>query len=159
MSINGHQDMNTITTDDISTTKQNKYTKTNHCLHISKSKRGHNTEINYVLANYYVVCGVIKHDHVGMLDFPRIGSCSWLPHYHGWLRLAGSWRHWHSRLVSMCTQITRFMGQHGAHLGQQDPGGPHVGPMNLAIWVVLLLSYIWFAFVDARNVVIFRKIS
>ena len=27
---------------------------------------------------------------------------------------------------------------HGAHMGpiwgRQDPGGPHVGPMNLAIW-------------------------
>ena len=22
--------------------------------------------------------------------------------------------------------------------GRQDPGGPHVGPMNLAIWVILL---------------------
>ena len=30
---------------------------------------------------------------------------------------------------------------HGAHMGptwdQQDPGGPHVGPMNLAIWGVI----------------------
>ena len=28
---------------------------------------------------------------------------------------------------------------HGAHMGpiwgRQDPGGPHVGPMNFAIWV------------------------
>ena len=30
------------------------------------------------------------------------------------------------------TLITRFMGP---IWGQQDPGGPHVGPMNLAIWV------------------------
>ena len=30
-------------------------------------------------------------------------------------------------------------GQHGAHLGRQDPGGPHVGPMNLVIWVVSLI--------------------
>ena len=31
---------------------------------------------------------------------------------------------------------------HGANKGpiwsRQDPGGPHVGPMNLAIWVVFL---------------------
>ena len=30
---------------------------------------------------------------------------------------------------------------HGANMGpiwvRQDPGGPHVGPMNLAIWVIL----------------------
>ena len=30
---------------------------------------------------------------------------------------------------------------HGANMGpfwgQQDPGGPHVGPMNFAIWVVM----------------------
>ena len=32
---------------------------------------------------------------------------------------------------------------HGANMGpiwgQQDPGGPHVGPMNLAIWEVMEL--------------------
>ena len=27
----------------------------------------------------------------------------------------------------------------GPILGRQDPGGPHVGPMNLAIWEVSLL--------------------
>ena len=27
--------------------------------------------------------------------------------------------------------------------GRQDPGGPHVGPMNLAIWGVLLASIHW----------------
>ena len=26
----------------------------------------------------------------------------------------------------------------GPTWGQQDPGGPHVGPMNLAIWVVMM---------------------
>ena len=30
-------------------------------------------------------------------------------------------------------------GLHGAHLGRQDPGGPHVGPMILAIWDALML--------------------
>ena len=33
---------------------------------------------------------------------------------------------------------------HGANMGliwgRQDPGGPHVGPMNLAIWVVSLYN-------------------
>ena len=32
---------------------------------------------------------------------------------------------------------------HGANMGpiwgRQDPGGPHVGPMNFAIWVVARL--------------------
>ena len=32
---------------------------------------------------------------------------------------------------------------HGANMepiwGRQDPGGPHVGPMNLVIWVGLVL--------------------
>ena len=31
---------------------------------------------------------------------------------------------------------------HGANMGPiwgwQDPGGPHVGPMNFAIWVILI---------------------
>ena len=25
---------------------------------------------------------------------------------------------------------------HGAQMGRQDPGGPHVGPMNFVIWDV-----------------------
>ena len=33
---------------------------------------------------------------------------------------------------------------HGANMGpawgRQDPGGPHVGPMNLAIWVTILVQ-------------------
>ena len=28
----------------------------------------------------------------------------------------------------------------GPTWGRQDPGGPHVGPMNLAIWVIIMLS-------------------
>ena len=34
---------------------------------------------------------------------------------------------------------------HGANIGpiwgRQDPGGPHVGPMNLAIWLVGVEMY------------------
>ena len=33
---------------------------------------------------------------------------------------------------------------HGANMGpiwgRQDPGGPHVGPMNLAIWGIISIS-------------------
>ena len=32
-------------------------------------------------------------------------------------------------------------GQHGAHLGPTDPGGLHVGPMNLDIWDAIPKSY------------------
>ena len=28
----------------------------------------------------------------------------------------------------------------GSIWGRQDPGGPHVGPMNLAIWVLTILK-------------------
>ena len=35
---------------------------------------------------------------------------------------------------------------HGANIGpiwgQQDPGGPHVGPMNFAIWAAVLIRNI-----------------
>ena len=38
--------------------------------------------------------------------------------------------------------ITPDSKTHGAHMGpirgRQDPGGPHVGPMNLAIWAISL---------------------
>ena len=34
---------------------------------------------------------------------------------------------------------------HGANVGpiwgRQDPGGPHVGPMNLALWDILIMTY------------------
>ena len=37
--------------------------------------------------------------------------------------------------------IARFMGANmGPIWGRQDPGGPHVGPMNLAIWVTCVPS-------------------
>ena len=35
------------------------------------------------------------------------------------------------------TLITRFMGPTWGPWGRQDPGGPHVGPMNFAIWLIL----------------------
>ena len=40
--------------------------------------------------------------------------------------------HWYIPMVS--TLIARSMGQ---TWGRKDPGGPHVGPMNFAIWVDL----------------------
>ena len=32
----------------------------------------------------------------------------------------------------------------GPNWGRQDPGGPHVGPMNLAIWVIVTASQIYY---------------
>ena len=31
----------------------------------------------------------------------------------------------------------------GPNWGRQDPGGPHVGPMNLAIWEFSVILNIW----------------
>ena len=36
----------------------------------------------------------------------------------------------------------------GPTWGQQDPGGPHVGPMNLAIWVWLVISMLYITSCD-----------
>ena len=40
---------------------------------------------------------------------------------------------------------------HGANMGpiwgRQDPGGPHVGPENFAIWdiiIMIIISYSWY---------------
>ena len=41
---------------------------------------------------------------------------------------------------TLITQISRFMGP---IWGQQDPGGPHVGPMNFAIWVYVIFFYLF----------------
>ena len=42
---------------------------------------------------------------------------------------------------------------HGANMGpiwgRQDPGGPHVGPMNFAIWEYFWQACICFMFVDS----------
>ena len=44
---------------------------------------------------------------------------------------------------------------HGAHMGpiwgQQDPSGPHVGPMNLAIWDLGLTNVGTLVEIVARN--------
>ena len=47
-----------------------------------------------------------------------------------------SWRSHGSHALgqSGSSLITRFMGNMGPIWGRQDPGGPHVGPMNFAIW-------------------------
>ena len=45
--------------------------------------------------------------------------------------------------IERCIQIIPDSKVHGANmgpiLGGQDPGGPHVGPMNVAIWVWAVL--------------------
>ena len=40
--------------------------------------------------------------------------------------------------LRIITQIARFMGANmGSIWGPKDPGGPHIGPMNFAIWELL----------------------
>ena len=43
-------------------------------------------------------------------------------------------------------------GQHGVHWSRQDPGGPHVGPINFAIWVIHIIGDSSFA-VNIRKTV------
>ena len=52
-----------------------------------------------------------------------------------------------SKLNSILTQCVRVYPDskvHGANMGpiwgRQEPGGPHVGPMNFAIWIVLEIA-------------------
>ena len=47
---------------------------------------------------------------------------------------AGCRRKSHGNTFHRAALITRFMGP---IWGRQDPGGPHVGPMNFNIWVIL----------------------
>ena len=52
---------------------------------------------------------------------------------------------------------------HGANMGpiwgRQDPGGPHVGPMNFAIWDCLLLDTFCFVTDLVYTVVLFKSIG
>ena len=45
----------------------------------------------------------------------------------------------------LCYNDTPDSKVHGANMGpiwgQQDPGGPHVGPMNFAIWDLTVKKY------------------
>ena len=51
--------------------------------------------------------------------------------------------------VSMYTLIARSMM--GPIWGRQDPGGPHVGPMNMAIWAILTIGQKLGRVSDVRN--------
>ena len=47
------------------------------------------------------------------------------------------------RIVAIAAYFPRLQGswgQHGAVWGRQDPGGPHVVPMNFATWV---MPHLW----------------
>ena len=45
---------------------------------------------------------------------------------------------------------------HGANMGpiwgRQDPGGPHVGPMDFAIWVCYVAAELWQNVPDADSI-------
>ena len=55
--------------------------------------------------------------------------------------------HFNAGLPNLLKQTTDMLpiGKvHGANMGpiwgRQDPGGPHVGPVNFAIWAILLFA-------------------
>ena len=54
---------------------------------------------------------------------------------------------WDSDLIIRGKKVSPDSKVHEANMGpiwgQQDPGGPHVGHMNLAIWVSLIVFYDW----------------
>ena len=51
-----------------------------------------------------------------------------------------SMERWYTVIYSSLTEVYPDNKVHGANMGpiwgRQDPGGPHVGPMNFAIWVI-----------------------
>ena len=82
------------------------------------------------------------------------------------------WWFYHQLIVDICDQFTQITQDpligtlptspdskaHGANMGpiwgRQDPSGPHVGPMNIATWVIIALlsaqysSRIWVDKID-----------
>ena len=52
--------------------------------------------------------------------------------------------HWHNNPDSKVHGINM-----GPNCGRQDPGGPHIGPMNLAIWESI--SGIYSTILSSRN--------
>ena len=65
-----------------------------------------------------------------------VAHCSLI--HHSWCRKRLGTK-WTSACVSSKNQpwYQGSWGQNGAHLGPTGPGGPHVGPMKLAIWEVI----------------------
>ena len=61
--------------------------------------------------------------------------------YHNWRcprHQYPCWHCWHNRHICLKPGYVSDSKVHGANMGpmwcRQDPGGPHVGPMNFAIW-------------------------
>ena len=46
--------------------------------------------------------------------------------------------HWSAKTYQKPTWKQGLWGQNGAIWGRHDPGGPHVGPINFAIWAAIL---------------------
>ena len=90
---------------------------------------------NQFCAAYFeapLVCLCIL-DHVCTLKW-----CGWMKFL---LMYSKNFSILHSRYYSYWWWVYPDSRVHGANMGpiwgRQDPGGPHIGPMNLAIWVVL----------------------
>ena len=83
-----------------------------------------------------ILCNIIKPDDViqnGRRDVTKSRGASSVKRYWG-VTSAATWA-----LVKVPDSKIRGDNM-GPIWGRQDPGGPHVGPMNFAIWVGWLSS-------------------
>ena len=69
------------------------------------------------------------------------------------------WAHWWTlAMLNLFQDNVRYRDSKirgvnmGPTWGRQDPGGPHVGPMNLAIWVYIYLLFLSFVKTERANV-------
>ena len=62
----------------------------------------------------------------------------------------------HDYMVQYCQQTHPYSKDHGVNMGpiwgRQDPGGPHVGPMNFAIWVPFDKEWKYINAADSKNI-------
>ena len=98
---------------------------------------------------------------VSIMTLESVRMC----HHSGWLKMTVSgatgacclWEIYHYWPLMLHVIIARFIGPNmGPIWGRQDPGEPHVGPMNFAIWdaqIIITCLILWYcvmiSFVDA----------
>ena len=61
---------------------------------------------------------------------------------HGWLAILKTGLSMHE-WVSECPDSKIQGANMGTIWGRQDPDGPHVGPMDFAIWVIKFINLTW----------------
>ena len=76
--------------------------------------------------------------------------------------ISKSYRYWHTKM--QLTDVFPDGKVHGANMGptwgRQDPGGPHIGPMNLASWVVMKnpdIVYYYFSMYKYLELILHEK--